>query len=79
MCAVCRNKSSKQDLIRVVRTNDGQVYIDNTYKLNGRGMYICKNDQCLAKAIKTRALNRAFKAEIDNKIYEELSQYNECK
>lgn len=70
-CAVCRKKAGKDQFIRIVKS-DGKVFIDKTYKANGRGMYICGNSECIAKAIKTKAVNRAFKKEIPDEIYEEL-------
>ena len=56
-CFVCRNKAEKNHLIRVVKQKNGQITIDETYKINGRGMYICKNKDCIAKAIKTKAVS----------------------
>lgn len=71
-CAVCRNKGEKDSFIRIVKQKDGTVQIDKTYKMNGRGVYICSNKDCVNKAIKTRALNRAFKTEIDDQVYNDL-------
>ena len=73
-CMACRNKSEKGDLIRIVKEKKGQISIDNTYKINGRGMYICKNKECIQKAIKTRAVSRAFRQEVPNSIYEKLEE-----
>ena len=47
MCCVCREMKPKQDLIRVVKTKEGKVYIDETNKANGRGAYVCKQEQCI--------------------------------
>ena len=71
-CSVCRKKAEKGAFIRIVKEPDGKISIDNTYKKNGRGMYVCRNSDCISKAIKTRAVSRAFKCEVDNKIYEDL-------
>lgn len=70
-CAVCRKKAGKDQLVRIVKS-DGRIFIDETHRANGRGMYICDNSECIAKAIKTKAVNRAFKKEISDDIYEEL-------
>ena len=78
MCAVCRNKAPKSKLIRLVKSNDGNVCVDSTHKMNGRGMYICNCEECVNKAIKTRAINRSFKTNIENQVYEELAKYYEC-
>lgn len=70
-CAVCRKKAPKNQFLKVVRTDNG-IVIDSQQKINGRGMYICKTSSCIEKAIKTRALNRAFKKEVPETIYKEL-------
>ena len=76
MCIVCRTKGQKQSFIKIVKTADG-VMLDKDYKINGRGVYICKNKKCIDEAIKRHALNRAFKKEISAEIYEELGKINE--
>jgi len=63
MCVACRASKNKKELIRLVRTENG-LTVDKTYKQNGRGAYICNNRECLEKAVKTKALNRAFKTNI---------------
>ena len=74
MCCVCRCKAEKTDLIRIVKKNTGEIIMDDTHKANGRGLYICKSKDCLAKAIKTKALNRGFKQEVNEHIYELLGK-----
>ncbi len=76
MCAVCRKKGDKKSFVRIVKNKSGEIKIDNSYKENGRGMYLCIDGDCINKAIKTKALNRSFKCTVDNKIYEELSSYD---
>lgn len=71
-CMVCRTKAEKGAFIRIVKEKNGQISIDNTQKKDGRGMYICKTQQCISKAIKSRAVSRAFKCDGGNKIYEDL-------
>ena len=71
-CMACRNKAEKGALIRIVKEPDGKICIDVTHKKNGRGMYICKKQDCINKAIKTRAVSRAFKCDVGDKIYEDL-------
>jgi len=73
-CAVCRKKGEKDSFIRIVKQKDGSVEIDKTYKLNGRGVYICSDKLCVEKAIKTRVLNRSFKTEIDSQVYNDLGR-----
>jgi len=73
-CITCQDRNSKKTLIRIVKNKDGEIFVDNTGKANGRGAYICASKECLEKAIKTRALNRAFKLEISEKVYNDLSE-----
>ena len=65
-------EKQKKSLIRIVKQNDGKIFIDKTGKANGRGAYICNNIECLEKAIKSKRLERAFEQKIDNEIYESL-------
>ena len=71
-CIGCNEKKEKKDLIRIVKSQDGVISVDTTGKANGRGAYICKSEQCLEKAIKTKRLERSLKEKIDSKIYESL-------
>ena len=73
MCVACRTMQPKKNLIRIVKTNEGKIFVDNTGKANGRGAYICNSKECFEKAIKTRALNRAFKCEVSQETIENLS------
>ena len=71
-CIGCMEEKEKKSLIRIVKQNDGKIFIDKTGKANGRGAYICNNIECLEKAIKSKRLERAFEQKIDNEIYESL-------
>lgn len=72
MCIVCHSMVDKRDLIRIIKTKEGEYLLDTTLKANGRGAYICKNPDCFAKMIKTKGLNRAFKENIPNEVYEKI-------
>lgn len=72
MCTGCREMQPKKELVRVVKTAEGEIKLDNTGKLNGRGAYICKNKTCLAKARKANALSRAFETNVPDEIYAQL-------
>lgn len=72
MCAVCRNHFDKKELVRVVKNKSGQIFVDKTFKAEGRGAYVCKSDACLQKLEKTKALNRAFKCDVPAHIYSEI-------
>lgn len=71
-CIGCLESKPKKELIRVVKNKDGEIFLDKTGRQNGRGAYICFNKECLEKAIKTKALNRAFEMEIKDETYDEL-------
>ena len=71
-CLGCGEPKPKNELIRIVKQNDGNIFIDKTGKANGRGAYICNNVECLEKAIKSKRLNKNFGIEINNEIYESL-------
>ncbi len=72
MCIVCHSMVDKRDLIRIIKTKESEYLLDTTLKANGRGAYICKNPECFAKMIKTKGLNRAFKENIPNEVYEKI-------
>jgi predicted RNA-binding protein YlxR (DUF448 family) len=69
---------NKKDLIRVVRSPEGSVSLDFSGKLPGRGAYVCKSAECLKKARKSRALERAFSAEIPPEVYDRMSAQMEA-
>ena len=71
-CLGCREMKPKKDLIRAVKSPEGDVTLDFTGKKPGRGAYICPSAECLNKAIKSKALNRAFKQQIPDSITGEL-------
>ena len=72
MCIGCNEKKDKRELIRVVLNKNGEISIDKTGKLEGRGAYICDNIDCLEKAIKSKRLEKAFDKEIEVQIYDKL-------
>lgn len=71
-CLGCNETKPKKELIRIVKQNDGKIFIDKEGKANGRGAYICNNIECLNKAIKSKRLEKSFEAEINSEIYENL-------
>ncbi len=74
MCTGCREMKPKKELIRVVKTAEGEIKLDSTGRLNGRGAYICKAEECLVKAEKSNALSRAFETKVDGEIYRRLEE-----
>ena len=77
-CLGCREMKPKRELIRVVRSPEGDISLDFKGKASGRGAYVCPNPQCLKKAIKARALERAFSVQIPPEIYESLEKEMEA-
>lgn len=72
MCVGCQTMKSKKELLRVVRTPDGEVILDPTGKKAGRGAYMCRSEQCLTKAFKEKRLEKALKHQIDEAVYNAL-------
>ena len=73
-CMGCRERKEKRELIRVVRSPEGQVSLDFKGKAPGRGAYICPNSECLRRAIRSKALERSLDVEIPQEIYARLEQ-----
>lgn len=71
-CLGCREMKPKRELLRVVRSPEGTVSLDLRGKANGRGAYVCPNSECLKKAIRSKALSRAFETEIPQEVYDAL-------
>ena len=71
-CIGCNTKKNKNELIRIVRSKEGNISIDRTGKADGRGAYICDSEECLKKAIKSKRLDRIFETKISDEIYENL-------
>ena len=71
-CTGCRQAKNKKDLIRVVRDKEGNVSVDATGKLNGRGAYICPDKECLKKAMRSHAIDRALGVTVPQELYETL-------
>ena len=77
-CLGCREMKPKRELIRVVRSPEGQISLDFKGKTNGRGAYICPQSECLHRAIKARALEKAFSAQVPQEVYERLKEEMEA-
>ena len=80
-CTGCGEQKPKKELVRVVKTPDGEVLLDLTGKASGRGAYICNNAECLKKARKSKRIDRTFEMTIPDEIYvkmeEEISKDDE--
>ena len=73
MCVGCRTMKEKRSLVRVVRTEDGGAAVDATGKMNGRGAYVCPDAECLKRAVRSRALDRALEVTITPEVMEQLA------
>ena len=78
MCCVCRQMKQKDQLIRVVKNKENEIFIDESKKADGRGAYVCNEQECLNKLKKVKGLNKAFKGNVPEEIYEELIKTKEC-
>ncbi|MGE5397889.1 MAG: RNase P modulator RnpM [Chitinophagales bacterium] len=72
MCVGCREMKNKKDLIRVVRTPDGEVQLDRTGKKSGRGAYICPVESCYKVAIKSKRIEKALEVSLPDDIIEAI-------
>ena len=74
MCTGCGEMFDKRTLVRVVKSKEGEISLDLTGKKAGRGAYVCKNADCLAKARKKKAFERAFGVKIEDEIYDKMQE-----
>ena len=72
MCICCRENKDKRDLIRVVKNKEGEISVDFTGKKNGRGAYICTDSDCLKKLKKNKVLNKTFKCNVSDEVYDQI-------
>ncbi len=73
-CIITKEKLPKKELIRVVRTPEGEIVIDEIGKANGRGAYLKKDIEVIKKAKNNKVLNRVLEVELPNSIYEKLEE-----
>ena len=73
-CVITKEQLPKQELLRVVKTPEGEVKVDETGKLNGRGAYIKKDIQVLEKARKSKILDKRLECTINDSVYDEIKQ-----
>lgn len=74
MCIVCKEMKPKNELIRIVRNPNGEFLFDKSGRANGRGAYLCAEGECVEKCLKKKLLNKAFKNNIDQSIYDKLAE-----
>ena len=73
-CTGCQEMKDKRELVRIVRSNEGEFSIDISGKKPGRGAYVCSNQDCLLKAHKSKGLERSFKSSVPAAVYESLKE-----
>ena len=73
-CIGCGEMKGKKDMMRVLRTAEGEICLDATGKKNGRGAYVCKSGECLKLARKNKGLERSFKISIPKEMYDTLEK-----
>ena len=73
-CTGCNEQKPKKELVRIVRSPQGEIALDRVGKMPGRGAYLCPSAQCLAKARKAKRLERALDAQITPEVYERIEQ-----
>lgn len=73
-CIGCQEMKNKKEMIRVLKTTEGEIVIDTTGKRNGRGAYICPSKECFLKAVKSRGIERSLKMSIPKEVYESLEK-----
>ena len=77
-CVGCGQMKSKKEMMRVIKTAEGDIVLDVTGRKNGRGAYLCKQEECLKMAMKNKGLERSFKMSIDQSVHESLQkEYDE--
>lgn len=77
LCSACQAFQDKKSLIRVVRTPSGDIIIDPTGKAPGRGAYVCRKAECIAKAAASKGLDRALKTQVPASVYDALKEQSQ--
>ncbi len=74
MCTGCGEMKDKRELVRVVRTKEGEISLDLTGKKSGRGAYVCPSLECLKKARKSKRIERSFACQIPKEVYDAMEE-----
>ena len=73
-CVGCGGMKSNKEMLRVIKTAEGEILLDATGRKNGRGAYLCQSRECLQQAVKGKGLERSFKMSIPKDVYEKLEK-----
>ncbi|MBQ2981740.1 MAG: YlxR family protein [Lachnospiraceae bacterium] len=71
-CTGCGEMKPKKEMVRVIKTAEEEIFMDLTGKMNGRGAYVCRSEECLKRAIKTKAIERSLGINVSDEVYEQL-------
>ena len=74
MCIACRQMKPKKELIRIVKSPDGNIELDFKGKKNGRGAYVCNDGECIKKLRKQKLINRVFSCEANEEVYQKIEE-----
>ena len=73
-CTGCGEMKNKKEMFRVLKTPEDEIILDATGRKNGRGAYVCPSVDCLAKAMKSKGLERSLKVSVPEEVYEQLKK-----
>lgn len=73
MCIVCREMKPKHELIRIVKSGE-EIIVNAGNKVNGRGMYVCKTEECINNCCKKKSINKALSTNVDDSVYNTLKE-----
>ena len=74
MCIACRELKEKKAMLRIVKNQEGEIFLDFSSKASGRGAYICDNPDCIKKLKKQRLINKTFSCEVEDKVYTAIEE-----
>ena len=77
-CVGCREMKGKKEMLRIIKTPEGEILLDATGKKNGRGAYICQDRECLKKAVRTKGLERSLKTAVPEDVIKNLEKEMEA-
>ncbi len=73
-CTGCQEMKNKKEMLRILRTSEGEIVLDTTGRKNGRGAYVCCSMECFEKAVRSRGLERSLKEKVPAETYENLKK-----
>lgn len=74
MCICCREMKPKKEMLRIVKNVSGEIVLDKTGKINGRGAYICGKAECVKKLKKSKMLGKVFSQEVSDEVYAKIEE-----